>query len=116
MIVNMSNSHSPLTFASSLAIDVETMKRVPEADSIAAEARVVFDRIENQLAREGLTLRDVAKATCYLREESYRAEFLDAYKAAFEPGPYPARNKIVLGLAGDCRVQIEVIAETRTTA
>jgi 2-iminobutanoate/2-iminopropanoate deaminase len=86
------------------------MKRVPEADTIADETRVVLERIQKQLANAGLTLRDIAKTTCYLREESYRMEFVEAYREIFAPGPYPARCTVVLGLAGDCRVQIEAVA------
>jgi 2-iminobutanoate/2-iminopropanoate deaminase len=37
-------------------------------------------------------------------------EFIEAYRDFFSPGPYPARCSLVLGIAGDCRVQIEVIA------
>jgi 2-iminobutanoate/2-iminopropanoate deaminase len=102
----------PFVYASSLAIDVQKMQRLPGADTIASETRIVLERITAQLERAGLTLRDVVKTTCYLRDESYRGEFLDAYKAAFTPGPYPARATVVLGLAADCRVQIEVVAAT----
>lgn len=100
----------PFAYASSLAISVETMRRVPEADTIANEVRVVLDRISAQLRAKGLALRDVVKTTCYLRDESYRPEFIEAYREAFAPGPFPARCTLVLGLAGDCRVQIEVVA------
>ncbi|MGH3242043.1 MAG: RidA family protein [Spirillospora sp.] len=103
---------SPLVYAVSLAIDVATMKRVPEADTVANETRVVLDRLGARLADSGLTLRDVAKTTCYLRDESYYEEFERAYREAFAPGPYPARSTVVLGLAGDCRVQIEAVAAT----
>lgn len=100
----------PLVFAAALAIDLETMKRVAEADTIANETRVCLRRLEGILREAGCTLRDIAKTTCYLSDEAYRSEFIDAYKEVFEPGPYPARCSFVLGLAGDCRVQIEAIA------
>jgi 2-iminobutanoate/2-iminopropanoate deaminase len=103
----------PFVYASSLAIDVEKMQRLPDANTIADETRIVLQRITAQLQRAGLTLRDVVKTTCYIRDESYRQEFLAAYKAAFEPGPYPARATVILGLAADCRVQIEVVAATQ---
>jgi 2-iminobutanoate/2-iminopropanoate deaminase len=102
----------PFVYASSLAIDVEKMQRLPEADTIANETRVVLQRITAQLEKAGLTLRDVVKTTCYLRDESYRMEFIDAYREVFSPGPYPARCTVVLGLAADCRVQIEAVAAT----
>ncbi|WP_449281530.1 RidA family protein [Leucobacter sp.] len=101
---------TPIVYASSLAIDVATMKLVPEADTIANETRVVFERISRQLEAAGLTLADVVKTTCYLSDESHREEFATAYDETFAPGPYPVNLTIVLGLAGDCRVQIEVAA------
>ncbi len=104
------SAKSPLVYASSLAIDVATMKLVPEADTIANEVDVVLGRISKQLEAKDLTLKDVVKTTCYLRDESYREEFVKAYDAAFAPGPYPVNLTVVLGLAGNCRVQIEVVA------
>lgn len=101
---------SPLVYASSLAIDVATMKLVPEADTITNETAVVLERISRQLEAKGFGLADVVKTTCYLSDESYREEFNRAYDAAFAPGPYPVNLTIVLGLAGNCRVQIEVVA------
>jgi 2-iminobutanoate/2-iminopropanoate deaminase len=99
-----------LVFASALAIDTKTMKRVPEAKTIADETRIVIKRLESLLAEAGCTLRDVAKTTCFVRDEAYRMEFVFAYKECFDPGPYPSRASYSIGLAGDCRVQIDAIA------
>ncbi len=107
---------SPFAYAAALAIDFETLGRRKDADSIAAETRIVIDQIEEQLAGEGLTLRDVIKTSCYLSDEAHRMEFIEAYQGAFSPGPYPARTTLVLGIAGDCRVQIEAIAERAAAA
>lgn len=104
------NEKSPIVFASSLAIDVATMQLVPEADTIANETRVVLERIGRQLEAKGSSLKNVVKTTCYLREERYRDEFVAAYDEAFGPEPYPVNLTLVLGLAGNCRVQIEVVA------
>jgi 2-iminobutanoate/2-iminopropanoate deaminase len=52
----------------------------------------------------------VVKSTCYFSDEAHRFEAIEAYRQAFAPGPYPARCSFTLGLAGDCRVQIEVVA------
>ncbi|GHB73803.1 hypothetical protein GCM10010377_75260 [Streptomyces viridiviolaceus] len=101
---------TPFVYASSLAIDVATMKLVPEADTIANETRVVFERISARLAHSGLTLRDVVKTTCYLSDESHLEEFVEAYEAVFAPGPYPVTSTLFLGIAGNCRVQVEVVA------
>ena len=99
-----------LVFAAALAIDTKTMKRVPEAKTIADETRIVIKRLESLLAEAGCTLRDVAKTTCFVRDEAYRMEFVFAYKECFDPGPYPSRASYSIGLAGDCRVQIDAIA------
>jgi 2-iminobutanoate/2-iminopropanoate deaminase len=99
-----------LVYASALAIDIQTMKRVPEAQTVADETRIAIKRLESVLAEAGCTLRDVAKTTCFVRDEAYRFEFVYAYKECFDPGPYPSRASYSLGLAGDCRVQIDAVA------
>jgi len=103
-------STDKFVYAAGLALDPQTMKRRVDADTIAAETRICLENIALILAQEGLALRDVVKTTCYMRDESYRFEFIPAYKAMFEPGPYPARCSFVLGLASDLRIQIEAIA------
>lgn len=97
-------------YAAGLALDPKTMKRRADAASIGEETRICLANIEKILAEAGLGLRDIVKTTCYLRDESCRGEFIEAYKAAFDPGPYPARCSFVLGLAADLRVQIEAVA------
>lgn len=97
-------------FACAVAIDVATMRRVSEAVTIADETRVVLRSIEAQLAEAGCTLRDVVKTTCYVSDEAHRMEFIYAYKEVFAPGPYPARCTFSLGIAGNCRVQVDAIA------
>ena len=97
-------------FASAVAIDVRTMKRLTQADTVGNETRICLEQIETTLKEAGLTRRNVVKTTCYLRDEAHRMEFLAAYKAFFGDGPYPCRCTVVLGIAGDCRVQVEATA------
>jgi 2-iminobutanoate/2-iminopropanoate deaminase len=99
-----------LVFSSTLAIDVTTMKRVPEADTIEGEVKVCLDRLEANLAEAGLTLKDIVKTTCWVSAEEHRLDFAYAYRDLLAPGPYPSRALFVIGLAGDCRVQIDAIA------
>ncbi|MEU1999866.1 RidA family protein [Rhodococcus sp. NPDC019627] len=99
-----------LVYAAGLALDPETMARRKDTESIADETRICLENVARILEDAGLTLRDVVKTTCYLRDEAYRFEFLDAYKDAFGKGPYPARSTFVLGIASDLRVQIEAVA------
>lgn len=104
-----------LVFAPGLAIDVGTMKRRVSAVTIADEVAACFENIDAILAEAGLNRSDIVKTTCFLQEEEYRMDFIAAYKEMFGSGPYPARNTFVLGVASDCRVQIETIA-VRPTA
>jgi 2-iminobutanoate/2-iminopropanoate deaminase len=97
-------------YTAGLALDPATMRRRADAVSIGDETRICLENIEVTLAEEGLTLRDIVKTTCYLRDETYRGEFIEAYRAKFGAGPYPARCSFVLGIASDLRVQIEAIA------
>ncbi|MCG3754056.1 RidA family protein [Amycolatopsis sp. Poz14] len=101
---------APFTYASSLAIDVATMRRVPEASTITGETAVVFQRIGKQLEAAGLGVQDIVKTTTYVRDESYLEEFERAYREIFAPQQLPARCTVLLGLAGDCRIQIEATA------
>jgi 2-iminobutanoate/2-iminopropanoate deaminase len=105
-----------LVYASALAIDPKTMKRVPEAQSVADETRIAVKRLESRLAEAGCSLRDVAKTTCFIRDEAQRFDFVYAYKECFDPGPYPSRASYSLGLAGDCRFQVDAIAIRPTTS
>lgn len=104
---------SPFAYASALAIDVATMALVPEADTIAHETEVVLARVGARLAASGLTLADVVKTTCYLSDESHLEEFVATYRKAFPEGRLPVTCTVFLGLAGNCRVQIDAVAARR---
>ena len=97
-------------YTAGLAMDPKTFKRRADAVSIADETRICLENVKIVLAEVGLTLKDIVKTTCYVREDSYRKEFREAYTEIFGAGPYPARCTFVLGIASDLRVQIEVIA------
>ena len=97
-------------FAGGMALDLNTLKRLPEAVTIADETRLALKEIEDVIAAAGCSLRDIVKVTCYLSDDSYRREFWEAYTEVMGPGPYPARCTFVVGIAGDCRVEIDAIA------
>ena len=97
-------------FSAINALDTKSMKRVPGANTVADETRTCLERLEAVLAKKGQSLRDLVKVNAYLSQDSYRAEFWDAYKKVLEPGPYPARCTWVAGLAADCRVQLDAVA------
>lgn len=95
-------------FATINAQDAEPATR---SGSIAAETRFCIERLQALLAQKGLDLRQVVKVNCYLADDQYRKEFWDEYNRLFSPGPYPTRCTYGVGLGGDCRVQIDVMAK-----
>lgn len=99
-----------LVFAGGMALDLETLRRKDEAKSIADETRIALDEVKGILEAAGCGLRDIVKTTCYLADDAYRQEFWETYTEVFAPGPFPARATFVVGIAGDCRVEIEAIA------
>ncbi|WP_033294114.1 RidA family protein [Amycolatopsis jejuensis] len=99
-----------LVYAAGLAMDPDTMRRRADAVTIADEVRICLENIGLILRDAGLGRSDIVKTTCYLRDDAYRREFIEAYRAAFGEGPYPARCTFVLGIASDLRVQIEAVA------
>jgi 2-iminobutanoate/2-iminopropanoate deaminase len=103
-------------FMAATAIDPTTMRRVPEAGTVKDELQVIFQRIEQTLQHEGLTLRDLTKVTAWVSEEQYRLDFAHAYRDLLAPGPYPSRALFQIGLPGDCRIQIDAIAARNPNA
>jgi 2-iminobutanoate/2-iminopropanoate deaminase len=97
-------------YVTAIAIDPAAMRRVPEAVTIGDEMRHCLLSIEDSLGRAGCSLADIAKVSCYVSNEDYRMDALHAYRDHFGAGPYPSRSTVVAGLAGDCRVQLEVTA------
>ncbi|MDV7088372.1 RidA family protein [Rhodococcus opacus] len=97
-------------FCGGMALDLETLARKPEADTIANETKIALEEIQGILETVGCTLGDVVKTTCYLADDAYRKEFWTAYTEVFGEGPYPARTTLVVGIAGDCRVEIDAVA------
>jgi 2-iminobutanoate/2-iminopropanoate deaminase len=91
------------------------LKRLDEADTVANEVRYCLNRLEQRLQGRGLTKRDIAKVTAYITDVSYRTELFAGIKAFFDPGPYPVVFAVVAGIAVGCRVELEIVAPTRTT-
>jgi 2-iminobutanoate/2-iminopropanoate deaminase len=99
-----------IVFAGGMALDLDTVQRVPEADTIANETRLCLEEIEEIVTAAGGTKRDIVKVTCFLTDDSYRGEFIQAFRDFFAPGPFPARATYVAGIAGGCRVEMEAVA------
>ncbi|MGH3239216.1 MAG: RidA family protein [Spirillospora sp.] len=97
-------------FAGAMAIDLRTISRLPEAETVADETRICFDSVASTLGLGGCTLRDIAKLTCYVSDREHIPEMWRTLDEIFAPGPYPKRITLVAGIAGDCRVEFEVVA------
>ena len=97
-------------FYAGMALDFDTLQRDQAAKSITDEVRICVEMIESGLAEAGCTLDDVVKTTCWIDDEAHRMEFIEAYREAFGEAPYPTRSTFVVGIAGGCRVEIEVLA------
>ena len=102
-------------FCGAMALDMEKLKRLDEADTVGNEVRYCLNRLEQRLQGRGLSKRDIAKVTAYITDESYREELFAGIKAFFDPGPYPVAFAVVAGIAVGCRVELEIVAPTATT-
>jgi 2-iminobutanoate/2-iminopropanoate deaminase len=77
---------------------------------IAAETRQMLDNVGRLLEAVGLGHGDVVKATVYLRDFADFGAMNDVYRTYFSTEP-PTRATVgVAALAGDFRVEIEVVA------
>jgi len=74
------------------------------------QIRNTFQRLKEVLEKAGTSLENVVKATVYLTDLSDREKYLNKiWKEMFPENP-PARTCIQVGLAGDTKVEIEMIA------
>jgi 2-iminobutanoate/2-iminopropanoate deaminase len=99
-----------LVFAGAMALDLGTLTRLPGTDTVGDETRKCFELVEQTLEAAGCSLRDVARITCYVADDSHRQEMWEALGEIFSPGPYPKRVTVAVGIAGDCRVEFEILA------
>jgi 2-iminobutanoate/2-iminopropanoate deaminase len=99
-----------MVFAGGMALDFETMSRRADAVTIADETRLCLEEIEEIIAAAGCTKRDIVKVTAYLSDDAYRAEFWTAFRAFFEPGPFPARCTFTVGIGCGCRVELDSVS------
>lgn len=87
--------------------------QIAPAPEFAAEAEGALRKVEAELARCGLSLRDVVSCTVYLTDMGLYREFNAVY-ARVVPAPHPARACVaVAALPGGARVEVQVVASTR---
>ncbi|MFG2658505.1 RidA family protein [Streptomyces sp. NPDC048425] len=97
-------------FAGAMAINLKTLARLKEAKTVADETRICLDSVKATLERGGGTLSDIAKMTCYASDQEHIPEMWRTLNDIFAPGPCPKRITLVAGIAGDCRVEFEILA------
>jgi 2-iminobutanoate/2-iminopropanoate deaminase len=82
----------------------------PVPGGIEAETAAMLDNVGRLLEAVGLTLREVVKATVYLRDFDEFEAMNQVYRRYFPTDP-PTRATVgVTRLAADYRIEIEVIA------
>jgi 2-iminobutanoate/2-iminopropanoate deaminase len=99
-----------MVFANGMAFDNDTRTRMVQAVTIADETRIVLDALSAILADAGATLADVVKTTVYLSERGYYDEMNSVYKTYWQPGDFPTRATVYVGIGSQCRVEIDVVA------
>lgn len=101
-------AHGFLFTAGQIALDPATMDVVP--GDVAAQTRRVLQNLAAVLAEAGVTFRDVAKTTVFLRSMDDFAAMNAVYAEAFGESR-PARSTVaVAGLPRNVLVEIEVVA------
>jgi 2-iminobutanoate/2-iminopropanoate deaminase len=99
-----------MVWAVGMALDTDKLDRLEEADTVGNETRICLRQIESCLREAGASMNDIVKMTCYLADDSYRSDFGEAYREFFSEGRYPVRCTFVVGISGNCRVELEATA------
>ena len=99
-----------LVFANGMAFDNATRTRMTEAVTVADETRIALDGLQAILADGGASLADVVKTTVYLTEPAFYDEMNSVYRTYWEPGNFPTRATVYVGIGSECRVEIDVVA------
>jgi 2-iminobutanoate/2-iminopropanoate deaminase len=99
-----------LVFANGMAFDNDTRTRMAEAVTIADETRIVLDSLQAVLRAGGASLADVVKTTVYLSDRSAYDEMNSVYTQYWQPGQFPTRATVYVGIGSECRVEIDVVA------
>ncbi len=97
-------------FTAGMAFDHRTRTRMEAAKTVADETRICMEAIRTVLGEAGCTLGDIVKTTIYIADKAYHNEVDEAYGKFWPNGDYPTRCTFVVGIGGNCRVEIDVIA------
>lgn len=104
-------------FFGSMAINLTTLTRLEEADTIAAETRICLDEVVHRLGIIGGSKADVVRVIAYADDKAYIPEMWAAYDEFFaDMAEKPKRTTLVAGIAVDCRLEFEVMVAHREEA
>lgn len=88
-------------------LDLRTGKVV--GDDLESQTVATMENIREVLARAGMTMNDIVKATIYLTDRDHYLAFNELYKRYFTQ-PYPARTVVYCDLNYELLVEIDVVA------
>ncbi|KRS18537.1 RidA family protein [Roseovarius indicus] len=101
-------------FNGAMALDVDKLKRLDEADTVANEVIFCLNKLKTTIGNEGFGPESIVKLTMYLSDMAYQDEAETALVEFFGAADQPLYITIGAGLAADCRVEIEAVTEART--
>lgn len=76
---------------------------------IEAETKMVMDNLQTALAKSGLTMDDVVKATVFLNDLNDFSAMNEVYRSYYTTDP-PARSTIQSGVVLNAGIEIDLIA------
>lgn len=112
-------SNSPLSqgietdafvFVVGMAVDDQAGTRMKEAETVEEETRICLESIGAVLAEAGCSLKDVVKTTVYVAERDHYDAMNKVYREYWDQGEEPVRCSLFVGIAGDCRIEIDAVA------
>lgn len=96
-----------------MALDVAKLKRHEDADTLHNETLICLESLDGFLSDRGLGRSDIVKITAYISATDYFEEVLAAIRSFFAPYQAPVICPVAAGLAGGCRVELDIVAAGR---
>ena len=93
-----------------MALDVAKLRRSEEATSPAVETRMCMESLESFLRKRDLGLGEIIKITAYISSTDDFDEVLDTIRSYFAAGKAPVVSPVSAKLAGECRVELDIVA------
>jgi 2-iminobutanoate/2-iminopropanoate deaminase len=97
-------------FSAGMALDTVKHRRMDSAVTIADETRICLESIQEKLRAIGSPMSDVVRTTVLINDPSYETEMDQEYSKFWPPDERPIRTVLIVGIASDCRVEIDAIS------